>query len=396
MLYSVTIFSRTWDMKIQWLMLLCLACGATWSQVDSLSAVADQYYAEENYAEALRHYHSALEKDSTQLSLYERAGLAAMKLGQQPEARALFIRLESKDSSNVTALRQLATIYEREENIPKGIKYYNRLVQLYPDRGLYYRKLGELYREAGLIKDALRYYTQANVLNPADMSSLRGLSELLLSEKVFAEADSLLRAGLEMDSLNIRLNLIMAKSKFRQKQYDSTAYYVEVIRGKYVLKPQYQKMLGYAYIQIDSFDRAIYHLTKAISNEGTKEYAHYNLAVAYEALDDMESAKYHLREAINSGISKDVDLYHRNLARLHNKEDNLKEAIPHYQDAYKYGEDPVLLFYLARASDKYYEDKNVALRYYRKFIKSPYEHKEYKDYAAQRVAALKEYLHQSK
>ena len=82
--------------------------------------------------------------------------------------------------------------------------------------------------------------------------------------------------------------------------------------------------------------------------------------------------------------------------RLYNKEDNLKEAIPHYKDAYKYGEDPVLLFYLARASDKYYEDKNVALRYYRKFIKSGFDNKEYKDYSAQRVTALKEFLHQNR
>lgn len=244
--------------------------------------------------------------------------------------------------------------------------------------------------------EALKYYNQANTLNPSDLTSLRGLSELLLSERRYEEGDSLLRAGLLMDSLNIRLNLLMAKSKFRQNQYDSTAYYVETVRGKFVLKPQYQKMLGYAYIQIDSFDRAIYHLSKALTNDGTKEYAHYNLAVAFEAKDDMTSAKYHLEEAIKSGISKDVDLYHRNLARLHNKEDNLKDAIPHYQDAYKYGEDPLLLFYLGRASDKYYEDKNVALRYYRKFIKSDYDNQEYKDYAAQRVTSLKEYLHQKR
>lgn len=366
------------------------------SQVDSLAEQAGRYYAEENYSKALKLYQQALSIDSTQLLLYERAGLSALKLGQLPEARTLFIQLETKDSSNVIALRQLANIYEQEENIPKGIKYYNRLAQLYPDRGLYHRKLGQLYREASLMTEALKYFTQANRLNPSDLTSLRGLSELLLSEKRFNEGDSLLIAGIEMDSLNIRLNLLMAKSKFRQNQYDSTAYYVEKIRGKFVLKPQYQKMLGYAYIQIDSFDRAIFHLSKALTNDGTKEYAHYNLAVAFEAKDDMEAAKFHLEEAIKSGISKDVDLYHRNLARLYNKEDNLKEAIPHYKDAYKYGEDPVLLFYLARASDKYYEDKNVALRYYRKFIKSDFDNKEYKDYSAQRVTALKEFLHQNR
>ena len=369
----------------------------TWSQVDSLLVLeADGYYQEENYSAALESYNLAIAQDSLQLGLYERAGLSALKLGQLPEARRLFIQLESKDSSNVTALRQLASIYEQDENIPKAIKYYNSLVKQYPDRGLYYRKLGKLYREAGLKTEAMKYYTRANALNPKDLASLRGLSELLLADRVYEEVDSLLQAALDLDSLNIRLNLLMAKSKFRQQQYDSTANYMERIQGKYVLKPQHQKLLGYAYIQIDSFDRAIYHLTKALTNEGIKEYAHYNLAVAFEAKEDLESAKYHFQEAVKSGISSDVDIYHRNLARLFNKEDNLKEAIPHYQDAYKYGEDPVLLFYLARASEKYYKDKNVALRYYRKFIKSDYDNAEYKEYSAHRVTTLKEYLHQKR
>ena len=84
------------------------------------------------------------------------------------------------------------------------------------------------------------------------------------------------------------------------------------------------------------------------------------------------------------------------MARLYAKEEDLKAAIPHYQDAYKYGEDPLVLFYLARASDNYYKDKNIAIRYYTKFIKSNYDHAEYQKYAADRKRYLKELIHLQK
>ena len=245
-------------------------------------------------------------------------------------------------------------------------------------------------------RDARAHYLSAYKLNPKDQFTIKGLAELYLMERAYASVDSILWAGLDRDSSNIHFNLLIANSKYRQKAYDSTVYYMEVIRGKYDFRPHQNKMLGYAYLQVDSLDKSIRYLTKAINDPGTKEYAHYNLGIAYEKKNDMEFALHHFNEAVKAGISEDIDLYHRNVARLYSKEENLKKAIPHYKDAYKYGQDPLVLFYLARAADAYYKDKNIAIRYYSNFIKSEYDHEEYIQYSKDRKRYLKEHMHQSK
>lgn len=366
------------------------------TQIDSMLRRGNLLYESQHYADALRLYDECIALDPARIDCYEKAGTTAKVLGEHPKAKELFLKLEVLDDSNTIALRQLAALYEQEQNIPKAIKYYSKLILNYPDNGIYFRKLGQLYGEAKLKRESLANYVMANKLNPRDLMTLKGMAEFHLTDKKYATADSLLLTALQMDSLNIRLNILMANSQFRQKNYVSTAIYMEKIRGKFVLKPYHQKMLGYAYMQIDSFDRAIYHLNQALTNEGTKEYAHYNLAVAHESKGDVETAKYHFMAAIKAGISDDMNIYHRNLARLYNMEEDLKAAIPHYKDAYKYSEDPLLLFFLARASDQYYKDKNIAIRYYGRFMGSDYKHIEYQDYSAKRTRYLKEELHLSK
>lgn len=363
---------------------------------DSLMVIANKAYDLQEYVQALANYSELISVDSTSVVAFEKAGLSAYKIGDLPISRQLFIGLEKIDSTNKLALAQLASLYEQEQNTPKAIKYYTKLIKLFPENPIYYRKLAKQYQGAGLKRDASTHYQSAYELNPKDQLTIKGLAELYLYEKEYLNTDSLLWTGLASDSTNIHFNLLIANSKYRQKAYDSTVYYMEVIRGKYDFRPHQNKMLGYAYLQVDSLDKSIRYLTKAINDPGTKEYAHYNLGVAYERKADIEYALHHYNEAVKAGISDDIDLYHRNVARLYAKEEKLKEAISHYKDAYKYGKDPLVQFYLARASDVYYKDKSIAIRYYSSFIKSAYDHPEYIQYSKERKRYLKEQLHQSK
>lgn len=364
------------------------------AQTDSLYNSALNLYNQENYQDALMLFRQVCSDDSSNLNSLEKFGLCAFRLGDFAASKKQFSKLEQKDSSNLVAIKSLASIYETEKNTPKAIKYYLRLTTLIPNNPINYRKLGQQFQKASLPVDAKKYYDLAYGLNPKDSHTINGLAELYLLEKKYEQADSIILKGLILDPSNINYNLLIANSKYRQKAYDSTVYYMKVIKGKYDPRPHQSKMIGYAYLQIDSFELAINYLTRAINDDGTKEHAHYNIAVAHEKLGNMEYALHHYQQALDAGISQNVDLYHRSLARLYAKDEKYKDAIPHYQDAYKYGEDPLVLFYLARASDIYYRDKNIAIRYYNRFIKSTYDHPENKSYAKQRITYLKELEHQ--
>lgn len=378
------------------LTLLSVAISSTvFSQMDSLKTLALDGYNEQNYVEALGFFEKCIALDSADFESYEKGGLSAYRLGDIPKARDLFLKLEKKDTLNKLAYTQLATIYEQQNNTPKAIKYYMKLNEMFPDNAIYYRKLAQQYYSARLFIDAFKYYGEAHKRNPRDLFTIKGISEMFLNNKQYNEADSMLIAGIAMDTLNINFHQLLATSKYKQKDYDSTVYYLKRIRGRVDLSPYFNKMMGYSLIQIDSFERSIPYLFKSITDHGHNEHSHYYLATAYSKLDSTSFALHHYQEALSEGISKNVDLYHRNLAKIYNEENKLKEAISHYQDAYKYGEDPLVLFYLARASDIYYKDKSIAIRYYSRFIKSGYDHAEYVDYSKQRRTYLKELKHQS-
>lgn len=381
-----------------WLTLIGLALFVSpiFSQDDALKSIADNYYNSQDYSKALEVYEQCLLLDSLSVVNTENAAMSAYRLGDTPRARELYQTLEILDSTSRIALSQLATIYEQEKNTPKTILYYNKLIKLYPDNSIYYRKIAQQFQSAGIHADAFRNYSKAFKLNPRDLFTIKGLSELFILNDQFQEADSILNVGLIMDSLNISLKLLIAQSKYRQKAYDSTVVHLESIIGRLDFNAYYNKMLGYSYIQIDSFEKSIPVLEKSLTDPGVKENAHYYLATAYYELENIEYSKFHYEKAIEEGISKNVDLYHRVLAKVYNEENNLSKAINHYKDAYKYGKDPLVLFYLARAADVYYKDKSIAINYYKKYYKSNHANLEYLNYAKKRSRQLKELKHQQK
>lgn len=364
-----------------------------YSQVESLLKDADSLYVNQEYQKAYAIYNDCIVLDSTQLTCIEKAARCTQKLGNFRKAKELYTSLEKADSSNTACLVQLANIYEIEKNTPKTIKYYIRLCKLFPSNPIYKRKLAKQYQQAGLEREAFQYYAEANKINNNDILTITGLAEMFIQNGQYDDCDSILRAGILIDDENINLHLLYALTKYKKKEYDSTTMILYNIRGKIDFSNYYNKMWGFSYLQIDSLDRAINCLEKSLVDEINPENAHYYLGIAYEKKKDIETSLFHFNKAAVAGISTNQALYHRNLARIYDKEGDLKNAILHYKDAYKYSSDPLVLFFLARASDAYYADKNIAINYYSRYQKSDHKNKEYKAYAKDRKKYLKEQMH---
>ena len=363
------------------------------SILDSLESRAVNEVEQYNYQGAADLYGELSQLDTTNNKYLQLAGKYSFQSGDSKSAKEYYTKLEDKDPENRLMLNHLANLYEQEDNAPKAIKYYTKLTKLYPENGLYFRKCGVLYDKAGEVKDAFTFLSKSHELNSRDLTTIRSLAGMFIKNGQLLEADTLLWKGLKYDSLNVGLMLLKATNSYKQKAYDSTALILKMASGRVDLNNYYNKMLGYAYLQIDSFERSIVYLQRSLVDENNPESAHYYLATAYEKLEDKETSIYHFEKAIVSGISTNISVYHRNLARLHNEDENLKPAIKHYEDAYRYNKDPLILFFLARATDVYYKDKNVAMRYYKRYYDSTHDNEEYKSYAKERRKYLKEQQH---
>jgi tetratricopeptide (TPR) repeat protein len=353
-------------------------------------------FAKQDYLHAVDLSKTCYDADTNNIECLRILATAANKAGDLATAKKHLHILEVKDSANTNVYVQLANIYDLQQQFPKAIKYYTILNKMLPENPVYYRKNANLYKGYGDKLESFRLYAKANKLNPRDVLSLKGLAELSIGNGQLVMADSLIDVSLGLDSMNIGINYLLARSKYKQKQYYDVTKVFDRIRGQVDLNSYYNKLLGYAYLQIDSVDLAISKFQLALVDDNSPEKLHYYLASAYEKKGNLVGALEHYEKAVESGISPDLDLYHRNVGRLALKENNHKKAFAAYKDAYKYGNDPVLLYYMAAAADNYYKDKSIAISYYKKYLKSDHSHKEYKNYATKRVRYLKEVNHQKK
>lgn len=369
-------------------------CSA--QEISHAIANTERQFNQGNYFEAITSSEKCLNIDSLNTKCIEILANASNKLGDQSKAKKFYHQLEKLDTSNLNVYVQLASIYELQQQLPRAIKYYSILNRLLPDNPIYFRKNAQLFRSVKDNKEAFRLYAIANKLNPRDLLTLKGLAELCIGNDQMEMADSLIQKGLSVDSENISLSYLLARSKYKQKQYDTVTLILEGLRGQVDLDSYYNKLLGYSYLQIDSVDLAIQKLQLALVDEEDSEKLHFYLASAYEKKKEIEGALFHFEKAVQFGRSPDLDLYHRNVARLANNEKDYRKAIEHYKEAYKYGKDPVVIYYLATISDIYYKDKSIAINYYNKYLKSGHSHKEFLDYAKSRSHYLKEQRHQSK
>ena len=365
--------------------------------IDQCLDSAELYYSKQDYIGALKVFDDCFGMTTEILPLHlEHYGISAQKAGDFKKAKTLFLELEKIDTTKFTFAKSLATIYETENNIPKAIKYYRLLTQKFPKNGIYFRKLGQLNLEVGEVFDAFPNFIQAYAINDKDVFAVQGISEILLANNEYGQVDSLLNKAIDYDKENYTLNLLKARSKYKQKQYDSTSVVLHRLSKITTLNNYYNKMLGYSLLQIDSLDQAILFLERSLVDEKNPENALYYLATAYEKKEDTKMSIYYFERAIEAGISKNISIYHKNLGRIFDKSNKTKEAIKQYEAAYRHSEDPLMLFYLARASDVYYKDKKIAMRYYERYSKSKHDNAAYKKYAIDRRRYLKEQQHLSK
>ena len=380
---------------MKYILTICIvACTLTSFCQDLIKA--EEAMLSKDYMTALSLYSDCYEADTTHINCLYLSGLAASRSGDNSIAKKLFLILEQKDTLLQEAWLNLASLYEEEENPPKAIKYYTKLQQSKPEIPTYARKLGRLYRAADSNTDAWKYYSIAYKTNSRDIKTVKGLAELAMANGQRELADSIIIEGLKIDSTHIGLNLLRAKLKYKEKAYDETAVILQSILGRYDFNAYYHKLYGYALVQIDSTDKAIYHLTKALQTSPEDEKVYYYLGKAYEDLGESKTAIFYFEKATDFSISPSIDKYFRSLARLYDEQKDLPKAISAYKEAYKYGADPKILYYLARASDIYYKDKNIAIKYYSRYLKSKDDTKSYRRYASDRKRYLKELNHQKK
>ena len=359
--------------------------------IDEQYKKAVEFMSANQYEKALDYIYECHRSDANNLDYTNKLGYCFYRLGNYKEAKYNFEAALKIDSLNIHALSNLASIYEREANYLKARNFYDRLISMDSTNSYYFKQNAAIAHKTGDLLNAILFYTKAHQLNENDQSTVIQLTEIYLSMDAVEYADVYAKKGMDLDSTNIQMLYTTARVKNEMKQHSETASLIEkaMLQGDSTI--YYERLLSVAYLHLDSLASALFHLNRIIDQKKDTEHTHHYLALAYDQLGDFEKSKAHYELAIEKGVSKKVPRYHTDLAILYETNKEYKKAYDHYLAANRYSDDPKLFFHIAQNADRYFKDKNIALRYYQKYIKT--KDSTFKEYTEQRISQLKEDIH---
>jgi tetratricopeptide (TPR) repeat protein len=389
-------------MKILLIIVLSI-CSISYAGAQSADADTD---LEQKYQQALA-YISAFQFDKAQRILNEcyikdednidyilKIAYCNFQSGRYPDAKLFYQSALKLDSLNTVAISSLGSIYERELNYKKAFSQYQKLIQIDTTNAYYYKKNGFTAIRIGEPFYAIAYFLKAHDLNSNDIEAIDQLSSIYLAIDQPEYAEKMIAKGLFIDPNNIKIRYAKAKLAQKQKDYPTVVQNIQRAMVQGDTSNYYQMMLGAAYLQLDSLDEAIFHLEEIVKREKDTQYTHHYLGLAYRDKDEKEKSEQHFKKAIELGVSPKMGIFQADLAAFYAEENQYKKAFDHYQKAYEYTGQASFLFHTARNADLYYKDKNIAMRYYKKYLKT--NDKKFRQYTTDRIKQLKEIIHQQK
>lgn len=198
--------------------------GATGPAVDR--AMADLAYANGDYAKALPTYLRALLGNSGDATLYEHAGISALRVGDMRQAVPLLDRATSFQNATWRAwnARGVAADYRREWDVAD--ESYARAVDLAPQRAEVFNNSGWSLMVRGRWEDALTRLEQAASLDP---KSVRIAHNLELARAAVSQDLPARRAGETDEDWAARLNDAGVIAKVRGDNRKAAAAFAQAV-----------------------------------------------------------------------------------------------------------------------------------------------------------------------
>jgi tetratricopeptide (TPR) repeat protein len=362
------------------LLLLQLGNAAAQSPVPDKNKVMD-YFQNMQYEEAISYLLTLEKMDSVNLQTLGYLAYACQQNDDANKAGKYYQKMLDIDSGNGSANLYFSSYYSDDEPA-KARQYMSRLIASNPRKAGFYKKMGDLFRRENKKDSAFVYYEQAYRLSPNDSKNGAALADLLIDQKNYERADSIIEAGLARDSVSVPYLKLQVKSF-----YDAAAYQKAVIPGETLMRlgegsltTLTQVVLSYYIMNLykDCIRVCDYLTAKGMAGENILYYA----AKSYAKLREFDKSNELLKTCLGLAISNTAEYYFHALGDNYEEMKQFKKAIAHYDTAYYLFKDPLMLYDCGRIQDQYLKNEDAAKKYYSKYLlfakpQSPDEKKAY-------------------
>ena len=325
------------------------------------------FFQAQQYEEVINYLSPFLSQDSNNIELLGLLGYAYYSNDDSKSAKKYFEKIFNLDSNNVSAIQYLANIENRKSpETSKALTY--RLIHLQSSKAIYYKQLAELYRRETSKDSALFYYAQAYQLSPENTKIAAGFADILIETKNFSKADSILKIGLEKDSMNISFLELRINSAYQAKDYQSA-----IIPGERLLKmegpfPTSLTRLASCYYNLKKYDDCVRICEFLNDQDASSETTFYYEASALSKLKVFEKSNELLEKCLALAISNRAETYYYTLGGNYDGLKQYKKSIAQYDTAYYLFKDPLMLYNCGIICETKLHNESLAKKYYGKYI----------------------------
>lgn len=326
-----------------------------------------EYFQNQQFDEVISYLSLAAVEDTQNIQLLGYLGYAYYMNDNTAAAEKYYGAIFNIDSTNVAALQYLA-ILNKNDNPDGALQYTRRLINLQPSKAAHYRSMAELFRRKDKRDSAYVNYNKAFELSPEDAKNGVGLADILLDDKKFARADSIIEAGLAQDSVSISFLKLRIRSAYNADDYLGVRIPAErLIRlDEAPLTSLTQVVIAYYKLKLytDCIRVCEYLAFKGFALDNIFYYE----AKAWAKLKDFNKSNELLKICVSLSISKSAEMYYYNLALNYESLKQYKKAVGNYDTAYYLFKNPVMNYNSGRICEINLKNTQLAQKYYIEYL----------------------------
>lgn len=362
---------------------------------DSICPEAKILVNEFRFAEAQIAYEKCLSTKPNDKLLLLQLSKVTYQLGQTERAIDWCEKLLKQDSTSISGLNQYAILLQELGKFQQALIAYQKIIAIDSSNAFFYRKAADLAYKIGDIEYAIFAYQECMKFNPLDLFSRRGIITIHEDLLQFEKSLELIDSALYFYPNSEKLWTQKAQIAYKMKKYDLVHFAIEkatIIKKDTSLWDK--KIKGVAAYHIEKYEESAVLLKEVIEHSKASEVVYYYAGMAFNKIGNKDLGNKYINMAIKEGTSSNLSSYYTHLGVSYDEDNNYKDAIKAYQEAYRISKERTILYHLARNYDLYYKDKHTAMLYYEKFLMdSDSSSRIFEEYSRHRLSELKANLH---
>lgn len=324
-------------------------------------------FQSQQFDEAISYLNPIEKADPKNIEVLGYLGYAYYMNDNFKTSRKYYERVLDIDSNNIQALRYLVEITSNRAP-DSSMLFDRRLIVLQPRAAVHYRNLGEQLRRTPLKDSALGYLQTAYSLLPTDPKNGAALADILIYNRTYSTADSIIAAGLKQDSLSPLFLRLAVKSAYESENYTAT-----IAPGETLIRLEEPALtsitqLILSYYELKKYDDS-YRVCEYLIEAGLDpEKIYYYQSRAAAKMKQFDKSTELLQICLTKAISGTAEQYYYNLGQNYEATKDFRKAIKQYDTAFYLFRDPNMMYYIASIYESHLNDLGQAKKYYMKFL----------------------------